>query len=114
MWCIGLTDRTDRPLGCYPLTRFVRQNGRQLDLPGFVVDCGCLDRCDAMLSEALAHNIKSTGERRIAKGPINLSREWRADGRDERFFRIGKFALGLGERGRDCADRFTGAVHWPP
>jgi hypothetical protein len=90
----------------------VCQKGGQPDLPGFVVDCGCLDRCDAMLSEALAHDIKSTGERRIAKRSVTLLREWRSDRRDEGFFRVREFALGLGEGGEWLMELLE-RLHWP-
>ena len=33
MRCIGLADRTDRPVRCDPFAGFVRQNGGQSDLP---------------------------------------------------------------------------------
>ena len=76
---------------------------------------GGLHGGDFVLAERLADDVEPAGERGITERPIGLSREPGPDGGGERFLRIGQFALRLGERRRDRADRVTGALHgWPP
>src|ERR1700682_888750 len=91
------------------------QERRQPDLAGVMVDVGGLDRGDLMLAQALANDIETTGQGGIAEGSVTLAGKGRADGGNQGFLRVGEFALGLGERRGNGADRFTAAVHrWPP
>src|ERR1035438_2932338 len=91
------------------------EDGGEPNKPGFPVDRGRLHRRNLVLAQALANNIEAARERGIAEGPILLTRERRADGGSQRFLWVGNLSLGLGQRRRDGADRFTGVVHgYPP
>ena len=92
----------------------MRQQRGQPDLADVLVDGRGLDGGDLVLAEALADDIEPAGQRCIAEGPVALARERRADGGDQRLFRVGQLALGLGQGRGDGADGFTGAVHRPP
>ena len=62
--------------------------------PGLIVDRGGLHGRDLVLAQCLANDVEPTGERGITERPIGLPREWRSDGRRERFLGIDQFALG--------------------
>jgi hypothetical protein len=51
------------------------QKSGQPDQAGLLVDRGGLDGCDFVLAERLADNIKPTGERGIAEGPVSAVRK---------------------------------------
>jgi hypothetical protein len=51
-----------------------------------------------MLPQAFANQIKAAGKRRIAKAAILFAGERRTDRRGQRFLRIVKLGLGLGQR----------------
>ncbi len=90
------------------------QKRGELDLAAGLVDRGGLDGGDLVLAEALAHDVEPAGERGIAKRPLALARERRADDGAQGFLRVGELALRLGQRGGDGADGLTGAVHRRP
>ena len=66
-----------------------------------------------MLPQNLAHNVEPARQRRIAAekglfGPLGPSR---ADSRDQRLLWVDEFALSLGERRRQRADRGARPLH---
>src|SRR5690349_11389793 len=90
------------------------QERRKPNLTCDLVNRGRLDGSDLVLAKGFAHDIEATGERGIAEGSITFPREWRADGGDQGFLRVGQLGLRFDQRSSDGADRFTGAVHWRP
>src|SRR5674476_1027866 len=92
----------------------MREDGGEPDEPHFIVNGRRLHRRDFMSAEAFAHDFEAAGQWGIAKGPILLTRERRADGGGQRFLRVGELALCLGQRRRDRANGFTGPVHRLP
>jgi hypothetical protein len=90
------------------------QQRGQPDLAGFLVNRGGLDGRDLVATERLAHDMKAAGERSITEAMTGFPGEGRADGGDQRFFRIGQFTLGFGERGRNCPDAVAATVHDRP
>jgi hypothetical protein len=48
----------------------------------------------------LSNNVEPAGKRGIAEGAVTFLRGWRPDGGNQRFLRIGKLSLRLGERAR--------------
>ena len=83
----GLAGGTHRPVRGDPFTGGVGQQRGQLDLALGLVDRGGLDGGDLVLAEALAHDVEPAGERSIAKRPLPLPRERRADHGAEGFLR---------------------------
>src|SRR5207247_5426604 len=60
MGCSHLADRADRPVRCNPFAGGMCEKGRELDLPGGLVDRRGLDRGDFVLAQALADDIEAT------------------------------------------------------
>jgi hypothetical protein len=81
----------------------MRQDGRQIDEAGCLVDRRGLHGGDLMLTKRLAHDVEATRERRIAKGAFPFARSASSYRGGERFFRVDEFGLGLrqgcGKRG---------------
>ena len=102
--CRGFTDRADRPIGRDPLPRRMREQGRQPDERRLSVDrCG-LHNCEFIFAQHFADNIGPSRNRRIPERPIGLSREGRANSRDQGLFRIGELRLGFGQSTSDGTD----------
>jgi hypothetical protein len=57
----------------------VGEDRGQPDEAGFRVDRGGLDDCDLVAAEAFAHDLEAARQRSIAKRPVALARERRAD-----------------------------------
>jgi hypothetical protein len=90
------------------------QKRRQPDLARVLIDGRGLDRGDLVLAEALADDIKPAGQRGIAKGPLALVGNQRADDSGEGFFGIGQLSLGLRKGGGNGPDGLTAALHGRP
>jgi hypothetical protein len=75
----------------------MRQDRREINDPGTLVDGGCLYRGYLMLPENLAHDIEPARQRRIAKGLFGPSWSIRTYGRNKRLLWIDEFTLGLGQ-----------------
>jgi hypothetical protein len=84
-----------------------------MDQPGILIDRGNLHGRNLVPAEALAHQITSTREWSIAKRPF-VRPQGRADRSNERLLRIREFGLRPGQRRRNRANRFTGAVDARP
>ena len=59
----------------------MRKHRRQIDDPGRLIDCGGLHGGDFVLAKGLAHDLKPTRQRGIAKRLFSPARSIRADGR---------------------------------
>jgi hypothetical protein len=92
-------DRAQRPVRRNPFPGGMCQQRGQPDLAGFLVNRGGLDGRDLVATERLAHDMKPAGERSITEAMTGFPGEGRADGGDQRFFRIGQFTLGFGNFG---------------
>jgi hypothetical protein len=51
MWCRGLADWADRPIGRYPFSGRVREHSGQPNKPGLIVDRGSLHGRDLVLQQ---------------------------------------------------------------
>jgi hypothetical protein len=91
----GFARSTDWPIGGNPLPGGVHQEGRKSDLPGGLIDPGCLDRRDLVPAQALADDIEAAGEGGIAEGAIRLPLKRRAYDSSRRFLGVIELALGL-------------------
>ena len=91
----------------------MREDCREIDDPGGLIDGGRLYRGNLMLAQNLAHNVEPTRQWRVAKGLFRLSWFARADGGNERFFRVDEFALRLGESRGQGSNRGTRPLHGP-
>ena len=99
----------NRPIGGDPLARRMGQHRGQIDHPRLCVRGGRLHHSNFMLPERLAHDVEPARQgcvpKRLPGGAI------RADGGGQRFLRIDKLALGLGQRRRKLCDRLARSLH---
>jgi hypothetical protein len=76
----------------------VSKYSRQIDDARGLIDRRGLDGRDLVLAERLAHDIETACERGVAEQPLRSIGRFAFDRPDQRFLRIGKFNLRLGER----------------
>src|SRR5262245_20161030 len=107
-------DRTHGPFRGDPFARRMSKHSGEAKKPGIFVDCGSLDCRDLIPAKALADDVETARQRGVAEGPVFLTGERGSDGRNKRLLGIGQFRLRLGQRCRNGADTFTGAVHGCP
>src|ERR1700751_4166953 len=92
----------------------MREQRREIDDPRRLIDSGCLHGRDFVLTQSLAYDFKSAGERRIAESPGTALPALRFDCAGERFFGIGKLGLRLGQSRGERGNRQTRPLHGPP
>ena len=85
----------------------MREHGRKSDETRLGVNRSRLDRCDFMLAQGLAHDLKPARKRGIAEGAGFLARERGVDGRGQRLLGVLQLALRFGESRRNRRDRLT-------
>ena len=86
----------------------MREHRGEANESGVLVDRGRLHRRDLVLAERLANDIEPAGERRIAERAIAFPGEWRADGADQRLFRVGELRSGLWP----ARSRWRRSIYW--
>ena len=92
----------------------MRQDRREIDDAGGLVDRGGLHGRDLMLAEGLAYDLETTRQRGIAERALVLPRAIWPDRCDQRFLRIDQFRLCIrsaaARQAIDSLDRCTAAL----
>jgi hypothetical protein len=89
----------------------MHQRGGEPDQARVAVEVGGLDGGDLMLAKAFANQIKTRGQRGVAKAFFRATGDRRGQGGNQGFFRIGELALRFRQRSCERADFGAGALH---